>query len=80
MSPESFCASSISRRTSVALLRRFFTLEPGNAFGITREGLRKKFDRDTTAQLRVGGLIDVAHSARSEMARHVVVGESRADH
>jgi predicted xylose isomerase-like sugar epimerase len=40
-----------------------FVLESRNTFGIVAESFRKKLDGDTTAQLGIGGLIHVAHSA-----------------
>src|SRR5438552_1403786 len=57
-----------------------FTLKPRNTIGIARESFRKKFDSNTTAQLRVGGSIYVTHAAAAEMPRDLVMCELRSDH
>ena len=57
-----------------------FTLESRHAFVVVAEGFGKELDGDTPAQLGVGGLIDVAHPARSQMLCDLVVCEFRSDH
>src|SRR5262245_44219316 len=57
-----------------------FTLESCNTFGIVAESVRKKLNGDTAPQFCVGGLIHIAHTARSNVTRDLVVCEFRADH
>ena len=56
------------------------TPETRKPFGIGSECGRKKFDRDAAAQLRIGGLIHLSHSARSQVAGDFVVCEFGSDH
>ena len=57
-----------------------FALESRHAFAVVTEGFGKKLDGDTAAQLGVGGLIDVAHAARTQMAGDLVMCEFGSDH
>jgi hypothetical protein len=50
------------------------------AVGVVCEGFREKFDRNTAAQLRVGPLVDVAHTARSDVTGDLVVCELSSHH
>jgi len=45
-----------------------------------REGFGKQFDRYAAAQPRVGGLIDLTHTARSQMVGDFVMCEFGSDH
>ena len=56
-----------------------FPLEPGEAIRVSREGVGQDLQRDITAQLRVGGAIDLAHAALPDEGGHVVVPEPGAD-
>ena len=55
-----------------------FPLEPGEAIWIRREGVGQDLQGDLAAQLRVGGLPDLAHAALAEKGGHVVVVEAGA--
>lgn len=44
------------------------------------EGFGKELDRDTAAELRVGGLIHVSHATRPDVTRDLVMCESASDH
>ena len=57
-----------------------FTLESPNTFGIVAKRFRKKFDGDTADQLRIGGLIYVAHTARSDMIGDLAMREFCSDY
>ena len=57
-----------------------FALESRHAFGVVIEGFGKELDGHTPAQLRVRGLIDVAHPARSQVLRDLVVCELGSNH
>src|SRR5262245_2410029 len=52
-----------------------FTLESRNTIGIVAERFGKELDRDTTSQLRIGSLIDIAHSAGSDVTSDLVMCE-----
>jgi hypothetical protein len=62
------------------LAGRGFLLESRYALTVVAEGFRKGLDGDTTAQLRVSGLIDLSHAARSQVAGDLIMCEFRADH
>ena len=47
---------------------------------IVRKGFGKELDRDTAAQLRVGGLIHLSHAACSQVAGDFVMCEFGSDH
>ena len=53
-----------------------FTLEPRDALAVVAERFREELDGDGAPQLRVGGLIDLAHAAGTEMAGDLVVREA----
>ena len=57
-----------------------FALEPGNPVAVMAEGFREELDRDRASELRVGGLIDLAHAARAEVRCDFVVCEACSDH
>jgi hypothetical protein len=57
-----------------------FTLKSRNAFAVVTEGFGQKLDGDTAAQLRIGGLIDISHSTRSDVTRDFVMCELAANH
>ena len=57
-----------------------FTLKSRYAVRISGKGLGKELDGDTSTQLRVGGLIDVAKTAAAEMGRNCEVREFGSDH
>jgi hypothetical protein len=71
-------------RSDVGMIQRRqharFTLESRHALAVTTERFRKKLDRNIAAELRVGGLVNVAHAARSEVTRDLVVCEFGSDH
>ena len=50
------------------------------AFSVGSECSWQKFDSDTASKLRVGGLIDVAHTPRSQVTRYLVMCELRPNH
>jgi hypothetical protein len=54
-------------RSNVGMIQRRqhprFALEPLYTFGIVAKHFRQKLDGNTAAQLRIGGLIHVTHSA-----------------
>ena len=56
-----------------------FPLKPSEAIRISGERLGQDLERDLPVQLRVGGLIDLAHPALTDQGGHLVVAESRAD-
>src|SRR6266516_3124448 len=56
------------------------TFKSRNALRITGEGFGKKFDRNPAAQLRIRGLIHVAHPAGTKVGRDLEMGESGAYH
>ena len=57
-----------------------FALEPGDAIGVVAERFGQELDRNRATELRVGGLIDLAHPARAEVRRDFVVCEPCSDH
>jgi hypothetical protein len=57
-----------------------FTLETRYTLRILRECFGEKFDRDTAAQFRVGRLIDLAHTACSQVTGNLVMRELGSDH
>src|SRR5262249_25123189 len=71
-------------RSDVGVIQRCqhprFTLESRNAFRVVAEGFRKELDGNTAAEFHVGGLIDVSHSARTQVTCDLVVCEPSADH
>ena len=54
--------------------------KPRQAFAVGRERGGQELDRDATAELGVGGLVDFAHAAGSQVGRDFVVGEFGSDH
>ena len=44
------------------------------------EGFKNELDGDTAAQLRIGGMIDISHAARSDVTRDLVMCEPASDH
>jgi hypothetical protein len=52
-----------------------FTLESGQTVRITRERLRQDFQRYVAAEFRIGRLIYVTHTARSEVICDLVLRE-----
>ena len=56
------------------------TLESRDTFGIAGERFRQEFDGDIASELRIGGLINVAHAARSKVARNLEMRQPAADH
>src|ERR1700674_550579 len=57
-----------------------FAFKSCRSIRIVRECFRKEFDCHTTAELRVGGLIDLSHAACSQVAGYFVVCEFCSDH
>ncbi len=55
-----------------------FTLEAGQAVGISRKGVGEDLEGDIAVELRVGGLPDLAHPALTEEGSDVVVPEAGA--
>ena len=55
-----------------------FPLEPGQAVGISREGVGQDLQRDMTAQLRVSGLPDLPHAALADEGLDLVAAEPNA--
>ena len=54
-------------------------LEAGQAVGISREGVREDLEGDLAVQLRVGGLVDLAHAALADEGGNGVVSDLGAD-
>ncbi len=65
----------IQRRQHLSL-----TAEPRQAFAVGSERRRQQLDRDATAKLGVGCLIDFTHAAGSQVARDLVMCDSGSDH
>ena len=55
-----------------------FPLKPGEAIGISREGVREDFQGDIAVELGVGGLIDLPHAPLADEGGHVVMAEAGA--
>src|SRR5262249_29499950 len=55
-------------------------LESRHAVVVATEGFGKKFDGNTAAEFRIGGLIHISHATRNQMARDLVVGEFGSNH
>ena len=53
-----------------------FPLEPGEPIRVSGEGVGQDLQRDVTAQLGVGGAIDLAHPAFADEGGHVVMAEA----
>src|SRR5207244_4489266 len=53
-----------------------FTLEARDPIRIARECFGQDLDRYTSAQLRIGGLVDVTHAAGSNMTLDFVMRDS----
>ena len=56
-----------------------FTLEPGQSIRICRKRLGQGLERHLPVQLRIGGLIDLAHAPLADEGGDVVVPEAGAD-
>jgi c-di-GMP-binding flagellar brake protein YcgR len=81
--PSTGFLNSVNRRNAWMIQRRQYTrfsLESGRPVSVVTEGFGKKFDRNTTTEFRVSGLIDVTHASRTEMARDFVMCEFASDH
>jgi len=53
-----------------------FTLKPGHAFQVLREGVRQHLDRDLASQVRVSGSIHLAHTAGADGCDYLVRAEA----
>ena len=56
-----------------------FSLEPRKAIRISRKRLGQDLERDLPVQLRIGGLIDLAHAPLADEGGDVVMGDARSD-
>ena len=56
-----------------------FPLEPRQPIRIVGKRFGQDLQRDLAVELRVGGLLHLAHSALADEGRHVVMAESGAD-
>ena len=54
-------------------------LKPGQPIKISSEGLRQNLERHLPIQLRIGGLVDLAHAPLTDEGGDVVVAEAGAD-
>jgi len=57
-----------------------FALKARQTFGIESKRGGKQLDGNAAAQLRVSGLVNLAHTARSDMTRDLVMCEFGSDH
>src|SRR6516165_9913791 len=57
-----------------------FTFKSSSSLDVLHKGFRKKLERNTSSELQVRSLIDLAHAARTEMGRDLVMRESGSDH
>ena len=57
-----------------------FAPETRHTIGIGSESRRQEFDGNAASQLRVGGLINLTHPSRSQVAGDFVVCEFRSNH
>ena len=66
-------------RTDVGMVERgedlCFSFEAREALGIAREHLGKHLQRDVADKLRIASAIDLAHSARPEQRKNLVLAE-----
>jgi hypothetical protein len=71
-------------RCDVGMIQRpqntSLAIESRDTFVIEGEGFRKKLDGDVASELRVGCLIDVSHTARTEMTGDFVMRDLCSDH
>src|SRR5215831_16009466 len=55
-----------------------FPSEPGDTIGIVREGRRQELQRDVPTELRVLGVVDLAHAAAANQRQDFVSAEAGA--
>ena len=56
------------------------TFKPSDSERVASEGFGEKFDRNTAAQFRVGGLIHVTHAAGAKVGCNLEMSYPGADH
>ena len=55
-----------------------FALEAGQPIGIVRKGVGEDFDRDLATKVSVGGALDLAHAAHSDLGGDFIRAEAGA--
>ena len=55
------------------------SLKPRQPIRISGKGFRQDLQRHLPVQLRIGGLIDLAHAALANEGSHIVVGDAGAN-
>ena len=55
-----------------------FPLEPGNTFGVRGQRLGQHLDGHLAIECRVGGLVDLPHSAFADLGSNLIRAEARA--
>ena len=60
--------------------RSRFALEARAPLDVSSKDRRQNLDRDVASELRVGRLIDVSHTARTEMTGDFVMRDLCSDH
>jgi len=75
--------ADLVNRADVGMIQRRggpgFAAEPFEGLRVASDVLRKKFQRNETAELGVFRFVDDAHAAATEFFDHPIVGDGEAD-